>query len=163
LSPLLYKGFSNPLLKTLEDEHPGMRIGSVHIASPTCADDILLISKSIFELQSMLLVQEHFANCECYLISETKSRLMSINSKKHSINETVMLHDAPLEQVDSYTHIGIQRDSNKSTLVSERIKLARRTLYALMGAGLHGYNGVNPEVGIKLWNIICYSAIRQGI
>jgi hypothetical protein len=74
-----------------------------------------------------------------------------------------MLHDAPLEQVDSYTHIGIQRDSNKSTLVSERIKLARRTLYALMGAGLHGYNGVNPEVGIKLWNIICYSAIRQGI
>ena len=122
MSPLLYKGFSNPLLKTLEDEHPGMRIGSVHIASPTCADDILLISKSIFELQSMLLVQEHFANCECYLISETKSRLMSINSKKHSINETVMLHDAPLEQVDSYTHIGIQRDSNKSTLVSERIK-----------------------------------------
>jgi hypothetical protein len=163
LSPLLYKGFSNPLLKTLEDEHPGMRIGSVHIASPTCADDILLISKSIFELQSMLLVQEHFANCERYLISETKSRLMSINSKKHSINETVMLHDAPLEQVDSYKHIGIQRDSNKSTLVSERIKLARRTLYALMGAGLHGYNGVNPEVGIKLWNIICYSAIRQGI
>jgi hypothetical protein len=48
LSPLLYKGFSNPLLKTLEDEHPGMRIGSVHIASPTCADDILLISKRNF-------------------------------------------------------------------------------------------------------------------
>lgn len=72
----------------------------------------LLISKSIFELQSMLLVQEHFANCERYLISETKSKLMSVNSKKHSINETVMLHDAPLEQVDSYmyTHIGIQRD-----------------------------------------------------
>jgi hypothetical protein len=74
----------------------------------------------------MLLVQEHFANCERYLISETKSMLMSINSKKHSINETVMLHDAPQEQVDSYTHIGIQRDSNKSTLVSERIKLADR-------------------------------------
>jgi hypothetical protein len=163
LSPLLYKGFSNPLLKTLEDEHPGMRIGSVHIASPTCADDILLISKSIFELQSMLLVQEHFANCECYLISETKSRLMSINSKKHSINETVMLHDAPLEQVDSYKHIGIQRDSNKSTLVSERIKLARRTLYALMGAGLHGYNGVNPEVGIKLWNIYVCPRLLFGL
>ena len=89
--------------------------------------------------------------------------LMSINSKKHSINETVMLHDAPQEQVDSYTHIGIQRDSNKSTLVSERIKLARRTWYALMGAGLHGYNGVNPEVGIKLWNIYVCPRLLFGL
>jgi hypothetical protein len=74
-----------------------------------------------------------------------------------------MLHDAPLEQVDSYKHIGIQRDSNKSTLVSERIKLARRTLYALMGAGLHGYNGVNPEVGIKLWNIYVCPRLLFGL
>jgi hypothetical protein len=27
-----------------------------------------------------------------------------------------------------------------------------------MGAGLHGYNGVNPEVGIKLWSS-CTSSI----
>jgi hypothetical protein len=47
----------------------------------------------------MLLVQEHFVNCERYLISEIKSRLMSVKSKKHSINETVMLHVAPLERV----------------------------------------------------------------
>jgi hypothetical protein len=47
LSPLLYKVFINPLIKTLEDEHIGMRIGSVHIGSAACADDILLISKII--------------------------------------------------------------------------------------------------------------------
>ena len=111
----------------------------------------------------MLLVQEHFVNCERYLISEIKSRLMSVKSKKHSINETVMLHDAPQEQVDSYTHIGIQRDSNKSTLVSERIKLARRTLYALMGAYLRGYNGVNPKVGIKLWNMYVSPRLLFGL
>ena len=74
-----------------------------------------------------------------------------------------MLHDAPLEQVDSYTHIGIQRDLNKSTLVSERIKLARRTSYALMGAGLHGYNGVNPKVGIKLWNMYVCPRLLFGL
>ena len=88
---------------------------------------------------------------------------MSVKSKKHSINETVMLHVAPLEQVDSYTHIGIQRDSNKSTLVSERIKLARRTLYALMGAYLRGYNGVNPKVGIKLWNMYVSPRLLFGL
>jgi hypothetical protein len=74
-----------------------------------------------------------------------------------------MLHVAPLEQVDSYTHIGIQRDSNKSTLVSERIKLARRTSYALMGAYLHGYNGVNPKVGIKLWNMYVSTRLLFGL
>jgi hypothetical protein len=74
-----------------------------------------------------------------------------------------MLHDAPLEQVDSYTHIGIQTDSNKFTLLSERIKLARRTSYALIGAGLHGYNGVNPKVGIKLWNMYVCPRLLFGL
>ena len=54
-------------------------------------------------------------------------------------------------------------DSNKSTIVSERIKLARRTSYALMGAGLHGYNGVNPKVGIKLWNMYVCPRLLFGL
>ncbi|CAC5375544.1 unnamed protein product [Mytilus coruscus] len=53
------------------------------------------------------------------------------------------------------THLGIERDntSNKSTklVVKEnRIITPRRTVYALMGAGLYGLNGVNPKAAIHL-------------
>jgi hypothetical protein len=38
-------------------------------------------------------------------------------------------------------------------LIEKRIKLARRTTYALMGTGMHGYNGINPSVIIRMWNM----------
>ncbi|VDI79766.1 Hypothetical predicted protein [Mytilus galloprovincialis] len=62
------------------------------------------------------------------------------------------LHRKTIEHVVSYTHVGINRNSAEKCLVSERIKLARRTCYSLMGAGMRGYNGVNPNIVIKLWN-----------
>ena len=36
------------------------------------------------------------------------------------------------------------------TFVNERIKTARHTCYSLVGAGLHGLNGLNPEVSKNL-------------
>ena len=76
LSPLLYKVFINPLLKTLEEEHLSSTIGSIYVGSPACADDILLIFRSLTDLQTMLLIQEDFANTEQYLLSESKSKIM---------------------------------------------------------------------------------------
>ena len=38
-------------------------------------------------------------------------------------------------------------------VIEKRIKLARRTTYALMGTGMHGYNGINPSVTIRMWNM----------
>ena len=32
-----------------------------------------------------------------------------------------------------------------------------------MGAGLHGYNGVNPKVVIKLWNMYVCSRLLFGL
>lgn len=123
LSPLLYKVFINPLLKTLEEEHLGATIGSIHVGTPTCADDILLISRSLIDLQTMLFIQEDFANTERYLLSESKSKIMVMIAKNKEVNGVnLKLHGQPLEQVDNYTHIGIQRNANKSCLISERSK-----------------------------------------
>ena len=54
------------------------------------------------------------------------------------------------------THLGIERIStgnNQKELVQTRITTARRTVFALMGAGLQGLNGVNPKVVIHLIQI----------
>lgn len=58
--------------------------------------------------------------------------------------------------VSSYTHVGIERNPAEKIIVAERIKLSRRTSYALMGAGMHGYNGVNPRIVLKIWNTYIY-------
>ena len=48
--------FINPLLKCLEEHKIGYKIGSIHVGTPTCADGVLFISKSLYELQTMLLM-----------------------------------------------------------------------------------------------------------
>jgi hypothetical protein len=49
--------------------------------------------------------------------------------------------------VDKATHIGITRSDTNSarTTVDENIRKARRATYSLMGTGLHGENGLDPE------------------
>ena len=58
---------------------------------------------------------------------------------------------------DDYTHFApmeIIRSDGKLTpdvLISERLQLARRTRYALMGAWLHGSNGISPVVAWSMY------------
>ena len=54
------------------------------------------------------------------------------------------------------THLGILRaETNENTInIEERLKLARRTFYALINTGVHGSNGLNPSVSFKIYQ--CY-------
>ena len=41
----MYKRFNNDLLNQLQNAPEGMKIGNVDVTSPTCADDIALLSQ----------------------------------------------------------------------------------------------------------------------
>jgi hypothetical protein len=72
--------------------------------------------------------------------------------------------------VDKATHIGITRSDTNSarTTVDENIRKARRATYSLMGTGLHGENGLDPETSISLLKtyilpaFICYNCLNFG-
>ena len=53
-------------------------------------------------------------------------------------------------------HLGIHRDSKSRSghakTIDECIQSARRCAFSLMGADLHGQNGVNPMVSLSMWN-----------
>ncbi|KAJ8309584.1 hypothetical protein KUTeg_014458 [Tegillarca granosa] len=74
--------------------------------------------------------------------------LFGKNCDKTSCN--LVLNNSALERVSSYVHLGIDRGAAQNDFITDRIKLARRTAYALMGAGMHGYNEVNPKI-INHW------------
>ena len=50
-------------------------------------------------------------------------------------------------------HLGLLRaEKAESTLnISERISVARRTLYALIKTGVHGSNGLNPRISYRIY------------
>ena len=48
-------------------------------------------------------------------------------------------------------------------VTEERISTARMTSYALMGAGLHGLNGLNPKVSIHIIRIYVIPRLTYGL
>ena len=60
----------------------------------------------------------------------------------------------------STTHLGLLRSETNENVINieERLKLARRTSYALINTGLHGSNGLNPRVSYKIYQ--CYDIPR---
>ena len=53
-------------------------------------------------------------------------------------------------------HMGIMRSANtQESAVQGNVKKARKTIHSLMGAGLHGENGIDPDTPIHLLQT-CY-------
>jgi hypothetical protein len=66
ISPMLYKAYVNNLLEILQRNNLGLNVGSLYIGSPTCADDVLLMSNNCHELQAMLDVCYVYSKCQQY-------------------------------------------------------------------------------------------------
>ena len=137
-SPKAYMAFINPILKTFEENAIGYRIGSIHVATPTCADDELLLSNDKYELSTLTEVQASYANQERCMLSDQK--IIVFNQKKEEKEgcmDLCTLNGKVIETVDTYTHIGVIRHSKSSTnlslAVDEAIQTARKTTYSLMG------------------------------
>ena len=57
-----YKVYINPLLKMLENANVGAKIGPIYCGCPTCADDIIMLATSDYELQIMLQLQIFYSH-----------------------------------------------------------------------------------------------------
>jgi hypothetical protein len=55
-----------------------------------------------------------------------------------------------INQTTETKHLGIKRNNKNNIDIEDRIKLARRTIYALLGPGLHARRGMSPVVAYKL-------------
>ncbi|CAC5400608.1 unnamed protein product [Mytilus coruscus] len=91
-----------------------------------------------YELQTMLNVQADHENKLRYILSEQKSTILVYNDK---LPKSWSLNGKSVTLSESAVHLGIERNITKNTWVKEvvnkRITTARKTVYSLMGAGLH--------------------------
>jgi hypothetical protein len=147
--------YINPLLDILSNSGLGIKIGNINCCAPTCADDVALISNNPLELQTMIDIVVDFSKREGYLLQPTKSVVLQVKSKCKSmeINEGFWkLNDCNMPIVTQASHIGIQKSENCPTMttVTENIRKARRALYSLMGTGLHGEDGIDPETAMSM-------------
>ena len=77
---------------------------------------------------------------------------------------TVSMKDQPIPIVSETMHMGIPRSTNtQETAVDENIRKARRTIYGLMAAGLHGESGLDPETSVHLLHVYVLPVLTYGL
>jgi hypothetical protein len=109
-----------------------------------------------------------FSKREGYQLQPAKSVILPVKSKIKTIvtNEGFWKIDNRIKPVvDKATHIGITRSDTNSarTTVDENIRKARRATYSLMGTGLHGENGLDPETSISLLKTYILPILTYGL
>ena len=151
----LYKCYIDPILHRFEDKRLGAKIGPYYVGAPTCADDVVLAAHDSLQLQEMINEIAIYSARERYILHPQKSMVLPLDQKAISYWEQYSpwsINDVPIKVADQIKHLGVERKSascNKVT-INNRIQVGRRAAYALMGAGLHGLNGLNPKIAWKL-------------
>ena len=162
LSPFLYKTYINPCLIELKQHKIGLSIGNIYCGCPTYADDLAILSECENELQLMGNVIGRHSRQDRVTIHPNKSNAVLLHSHK-SVNKkefSLELNDKNIPLTSSTTHLGILRSETceNSINIDDRLSLARRTLYTLINTGVHGANGLNPEISFKIYQ--CYVVPR---
>lgn len=74
------------------------------------------------------------------------------------------LAENKIEEADSTTHIGIFREwRGEINDIESRLKKGWRTSHALLGASLHGENGISPYISDKLYITFCRPRMIYGL
>ena len=132
----------------------GFHIGEICCAAPTCADDTYHMSDELSPLQSLVSEAEDFSVMEFFVIQPVKGVVLPVPYPMRELKDCdiqIKIDNKNLPDVSQTMHMGIMRSANtQESALQENIKEARRTIYSLMGAGLHGENGLDPDTSIHL-------------
>ena len=165
LSTDLYKVYVNPCLDRATNWMIDGMVGEIPCPSPTCADDMTELSDSKEELQTLV---DDYSMLERYLLQPVKSVVMPVpvrGRKPVDIGDFVWtINGEPMPVLQEASHMGIKRSaiSNEVT-VEENIKKARKMLYSLIASGLHGYNGLDPETAIHIYQTYVLLTLVYGL
>ena len=169
-----YLKYQFDLLVQVFTSEIGFNIGSINVTCPTVADDMILAASSPHDLQSLLWLCENYANMERYTIHPEKSVItpFAISSKAQlnflESSRPWVINDSPVTVSSEFTHLGVQRSNQQAPnathpAVEARLTTGRRTIYALMGVGMHGISGLPPAVSIHLYNIYVIPRLTYGL
>ena len=161
----VYKAKADSLIMRLSNLQDSFRIGSISVGAPTTADDTATLSPSIMGAKTQICIAETDSNMQRYRFNPRKTKVIIINKPKNQPDPEIKLYNSPLEISQQERHLGIERtpDGKATATVKDRIKSSRRATYSLMGAGLHGLNGIGPKVSLHMIELYIIPILTYGL
>jgi hypothetical protein len=162
LSTLLYKRYNNTILDSITKSTLGATIGNITVSAPACADDIALLGESK-DIQAMLNLLEYNTKRDLVKLNPEKTEVINVSKALQTHPKKYVLGDQEINRVQSIKHLGITYQENGKINIEERLSIGRRTIYALLGPGLHARSGMSPVVLLKIWNTYAVPRYLYGL
>jgi hypothetical protein len=168
LSTSLYKCYNYAILDSVTEGGLGSHLGTISVATPTCADDILILANSECELQSIMDIIYHHTQRDLVKINPQKSdliyRIVLIKKCYNTSSERkVNIGDCKVSRSTCTKHLGISRNEKNSINIDEKLKSGRAGIYGMLGAGLHLRKGFSPLISHNLWKVYAVPKILYGL
>ena len=111
LSPMLFTSYLDGWIRNLKHNGIGCHIGITYCGVFSYADDLAIVSPTLFGLRQMIEICEEYASEMDLLFNRKKSKLLCYNMLL-DVKPVVYLCDAIVEVVDSEMHLGSKLYNN---------------------------------------------------
>ena len=162
LSPLLFSAFIDNILSILQSSNRGCFINKECFNSFLYADDLLLVSLSVTDLQDLLnLASDSFCSLGLQ-INPAKSNCLRVGRRFKVVCEEILVSGSPLPWVKEAKYLGVYLKSGKS--FSCNWSTARRNFYVAVN-GILGALGREPPLNVLLALVKsnCFPLLHYGI
>ena len=166
-----YKIYNNEQLTSAQNSGLGVNIGSGTISAIGQADDVILMSTSLYSLQLLVKLTEEYCQKYRVLLEPGKTQLLVVHPKKcafqvkYELNcQKIMINETEVKPTDKLEHVGILRNTGDNLAhVSNRILMHKKALYALLPAGLaKGHRG-NPAAILRINTLYLTPVLLSGV
>ena len=137
----------------------------IDVSTPTFADDTLLLSLTLSNLQAMLDNIYQYGRKWRITFSPQKSMCMTFGesrykNRKNALTRQLYLGETPLQEVDNAIYLGMNLSAFNNTLdmIKERCNRGYSYLGSLTSLGFNA-TGLSPSTCATLWNRLCIPSI----
>ena len=167
-----YKIYAKPQLQMAHDSKLGVSLSrDITISAIGQADDTLLVSNNIHNLQNLLQLSLYYcskANVEL-CPGKTKLQVMSTKKMKNEVDylrefSPVNLNGKKLEFCDETEHVGVIRSVHGNLPnILNRISAHKKAVAAVLHTGAARHHRANPVAGLRLEKVYGFPVLLSGL
>ena len=166
-----YKLYNNEQLKTAQESKLGVDIGSMVISAIGQADDVILASSSLYNLQLLVTLTEYYCAKFRVKLEPSKTKLLVYAKPNHVFltdhalnNHTITINKSPVAVSKEAEHVGILRSpSGNLPHILNRVAMHKNALHGLLPAGISRRSRGNPAACLRLATLYATPVLMSGL
>ena len=143
LSPYLFNFYIDDLLNEISNAQLGCRMGNKSITALAYCDDIVILSRSISQMNDLLDICAKFSSTWLLKFNATKTKSMNIGYKFYSNDEIIFnLNNIIIEIVREITYLGLlfNEDLNRNKYFAVRYSKVEARMFSLYNFGMKNFS-----------------------